>query len=370
MKIKVLQLVEGFNFGGAETKLLELVKHMDVERFETTIISLGLGNEIEELFHQLDCRVLTFQRQKQVDFRLLRRIRDFIRAEHIDIVMTTLFYADVLGAMAGHSGGAKGVFSWETISSPKWLAPHRFWSYRYAIRRADKVISVSQATAEWLVQKRKVAAEKVMIIPYGVDLAKFNPAIKAVHRKDIGAGDDDIVIGQVARLDEQKGHTYLIDAASMIIALQPRAKFVLVGDGPLRSQLMHKVDQAGLHDFFIFLGFRQDVPDLLPLFDLFVLPSLYEGLPNVVLEAMACGLPVVATPVDGTKEAVVDGETGLLVPVADPQRLARSILKIIGSDGLKERLGVAGRHRVENQFSLERQVQRFENLYEDYALRG
>ncbi|MBN1481249.1 glycosyltransferase [candidate division KSB1 bacterium] len=368
MPIKVLQLVEGFSFGGAETKLLELVKHMDKNRFETTVISLGLGNEIEELFHQLDCRVMTFQRQKQIDFKLLSRVRDFIRDEGIDIVMTTLFYADVLGAMAGHSGGARGVFSWETISSPKWLVPHRFWSYRYAIRYTDKVISVSKSTARWLVEKRKVSPHKVMIIPYGVNLDKFNPNVKNVRREDIGLHPDDIVIGQVSRLNEQKGHTYLIQAAPKILAQQPNVKFVLVGDGPLRVELEQHIRERDLQDNFVLLGFRHDVPDLLPLLDVFVLPSLYEGLPNVVLEAMACGLPVVATPVDGTKEAVIDGETGFLVPERDPDQLAQKLLEVISNDDLKLKLGLAGRRRVEDYFSLEGQVQRFEELYTQYAL--
>ena len=367
MKTRVLQLVEGFNFGGAETKLLELVKHMDKERFETTVISLGLGNEIEELFQQLECRVMTFQRQRQVDFKLLHRLTQFIRDEQIDIVMTTLFYADVLGALAGHKGGAKGVFSWETISSPKWLVPHRFWGYRYAIRRADKVISVSKATAEWLVEKRKVSPDKVMIIPYGVNLEKFNSAQKSIRRQDIGVCDQDVVIGQVSRLNEQKGHTYLIDAAPAIIKAVPNARFVLVGDGPLRNEIEQKIAAKGLQEHFVLLGFRQDVPDLLPLFDVFALPSLYEGLPNVVLEAMACSLPVVATPVDGTKEAVVDQETGLLVPVGDTAALAQRLIEVVTNQALKVKLGAAGRKRVEAEFSLEGQVNKFEELYERYA---
>ena len=367
MKTKVLQLVEGFNFGGAETKLLELVKHMDKDRFETTVISLGLGNEIEELFHELDCRVMTFQRQKQVDFKLLKRLTNFIRDEKIDIVMTTLFYADVIGALAGRKGGAKGVFSWETISSPKWLVPHRFWGYRYAIRKADKVISVSNATAEWLVEKRKVSPAKVMIIPYGVNLQKFNPDIKSTNRSAIGVEVGDLVIGQVSRLNEQKGHTYLIDAAPAIIKAVPNAKFVLVGDGPLRAELEQQIKANGVEDNFILLGFRQDVPQLLPLFDVFALPSLYEGLPNVVLEAMACGLPVVATPVDGTKEAVVDKQTGFLVPVADIDALANQLVEVISNPAIKADLGGAGRKRVEQSFSLEGQVKKFEDLYENYA---
>lgn len=368
MKIKVLQLVEGFNFGGAETKLLELVKHMDTQRFETTVISLGLGREIEELFLELNCRVLTFQRKRQFDFGLLRRIRRFIRDEEIDVVMTTLFYADVIGALAGHKGGAKGVFSWETISSPKWLVPHRFWAYRYAIRRADKVISVSKATAEWLVEKRKVDPQKIMIIPYGVNLDKFNPKIKSVTRQDIGVNKDDVVIGQVSRLTEQKGHTYLIDAAPRIVAEVPNVKFVLVGDGPLRSSLEAQIRDRGMQDYFILLGFRQDVPELLPLFDVFTLPSLYEGLPNVVLEAMACGLPIVATPVDGTKEAVVHQKTGYLVPVGDTLELSEKLISVCSNDALRLRLGLAGRGRVEDDFSLDGQVRKFEKLYESYAL--
>ena len=211
MKIKVLQLVEGFNFGGAETKLLELVKHMDKDRFETTVVSLGLGSEIEELFQQLDCRVMTFQRKKQFDFKLLRRIVNFIRDENIDIVMTTLFYADVLGALAGHKGGAKGVFSWETISSPKWLVPHRFWASRYAIQRADKVISFSKATADWLVEKRKVPSDKIMIIPYGVNLEKFSPESGALQRSDLGLQDlVPLSHGIFSRIQERLNSAFLI----------------------------------------------------------------------------------------------------------------------------------------------------------------
>lgn len=366
-KTKVLQLVEGFNFGGAETKLLELVQHMDRSRFETMVMSLGLGNEIEDEFQKLDCRVITFYRQKRVDLDLLKRIREFIRDEQIDIVMTTLFYADVLGALAGHKGGAKGVFSWETISSPKWLVPHRLFAYRYAIRKVDKVVSVSQATANWLIQKRKVPPQKITIIPYGVNLEKFKPGPGEISRSSIGIEPDDVVIGQVSRLTEQKGHTYLIDAAKLVVRQYPQVKFVLAGDGPLRNQLEAQIRQNALQDHFILLGFRRDVPELLRLFDVFTLPSLYEGLPNVVLEAMASALPVVATPVDGTKEAVVDGETGILVPEKDPGRLAKALLSLLQNDEKRIRMGQNARQRVENHFSLKLQVEQFERLYSFYA---
>ncbi|MDZ7725253.1 MAG: glycosyltransferase [candidate division KSB1 bacterium] len=368
--MKVLQLVEGFNFGGAETKLLELVQHMDTSEFETTVMSLGLGNEIEEKFNQLNCRVLTFQRQHRFDLRLLRRLRNFIRDEQIDIVMTTLFYADVMGAMAGHKGGAKGVFSWETISSPKWLTPHRFWGYRYAIRRADEVISVSQATAEWLVEKRKVPRHKIRVIPYGVNLDIFKPERGSISRTDLGLAEDAFVIGQVSRLNEQKGHVYLMQAAPELIHRNPNVHILLVGDGPTRPQIETMIREHRLEHHVHLLGFRNDVAELLPLFDVFTLPSLYEGLPNVVLEAMAAGLPVVATPVDGTKEAVVDQETGLLIPTRDPQALNKALLTLIEQPQLAKSMGNAGRKHVKAHFSLENQVKQFENLYKQYALSG
>jgi len=367
MKIKVLQLVEGFNFGGAETKLLELVQHIDAQKFETVVVSLGLGNEIEDRFQQLDCRVFTFQRRHRFDFDLMKRLKKFIQDENIDIVMTTLFYADVLGAMVGHKAGAKGVFSWETISSPKWLKPHRLWGYRYAIRRADKVISVSQATADWLESKRKVPREKIEIIPYGVNLKEFKPKPLTIKRQDVGIPENNIVVGQVSRLDEQKGHSYLLDAAQRVVRKNKNVTFVLVGDGPKRKEIQQAIEEKGLNDYFVLLGFRRDVPELLRLFDIFTLPSLYEGLPNVVLEAMASGLPVVATPVDGTKEAVVDQETGLFVPVKDPEILANTLFDLINNPEKRKSFGEAGRRRVEEKFSLRHQMRRFEELYKRYA---
>ncbi|MBN2355508.1 glycosyltransferase [candidate division KSB1 bacterium] len=366
-KIKVLQLVEGFNFGGAETKLLELVRHLDKGQFETTVIGLGLGGEISDLFLALDCRVLVFKRQRTIDFNLLRRIRRFIRDEGIEIVMSTLFYADIMAALAGHKAGAKGVFCWETISSPKWLSPHRLWAYRYAIRQVDKVISVSNATAQWLIEKRKLAVDKVIVIPYGVDIKRFNPKRKNIHRQDIGCSSEDFIIGQVSRLNEQKGHIYLIDVASKILQQIPKAKFVWIGDGPLRSSLEKQIVSKGLEKHFIFLGFRNDVADILPLFDVFTLPSLYEGLPNVVLEAMACALPVIATPADGTKEAVMNGETGFLVAMKNSQELADRIIECENNAELRRQLGARARKRVEEHFCLEKQIEQFEALYLHYG---
>lgn len=369
-KINVLQLVEGFNLGGAEKKLKELVECMDRDKFHTVVCSLGLGDEIKDEFEklgELGVEVIEIKRKVRVDFGLLFKIANLIRKKNIDIVMTTLFYADVIGPLAGKIGGAKAVFSWETISAPWWLYKRRLYPYQFAVRFCKKVISVSEATAKFLTDQRGVPEKKVMVIPYGVDLTLYNNSNKENTKKMLGLNGDEFVIGMVGRLVEQKGHVYLIEAAKKVVTEFPQVKFVIVGDGPLREMLEAKVQSENLSNNFLFLGFRHDVNELLKTFDVFTLPSLYEGLPNVVLEAMASSLPVIATPVDGTKEAVIDGETGILVPVKDPELLALAFRKIISDPALVKEYGEAGRKRVEKHFSLEGQVRQFEMLYETYA---
>jgi len=367
-KLKVLQLIEGLNLGGAETKLMELVAHMDRDRFETVACSLGMGDRIREEFEKLNVEFITMPRQRRIDLGLIFKVAKLIRDRQIDVVMTTLFYADVLGALAGKFSKPKAVFSWETISAPEWLLAHRLLAYRFAMRYCDRVISVSHATAKWLVEKRGVPAKKVVVIPYGVNLNLYSAGENPGLRKKLGIQPEARVVGVVARLHPQKGHRYLIEAAQSIVARHPKAKFVIVGDGELRPVLEKMVRERGLADSFMFLGFRKDVKDLMRMFDVFCLPSLYEGLPNVVLEAMATAKPVVATAVDGTPEVMVNHETGYLVPPAEPQALAEKISSLVEDPGRAREFGKKGEQRVKAEFSLEKQVEGFQNLYEQFAL--
>ncbi|HEX9654876.1 MAG TPA: glycosyltransferase [bacterium] len=368
--INVLQLIEGLSFGGAETKLLELIARMDQSRFRTVVCSLGMGDRIKSKFDQLNVKFVSFKRRGRIDPKIIWDVAKLIRDEKIDVVMTTLFYADVVGALARAISPAKAVFSWETISAPEWLQRHRLLAYRFAMRYCDKVVSVSNATADWLIEKRGVHRDKVMVIPYGVDLSLYhvgrNPALKA----SLGIPAESPVVGVVARLHPQKGHRYLIEAARSIVASHPKVHFVFVGDGEMRPELEKQVHKHHLKEHFHLLGFRDDVKDLLKTFDIFVLPSLYEGLPNVVLEAMATGLPVVATAVDGTAELIVDNETGFLLPPKNPPELASKIVFLLDDAGRRKRFGVKGRERVELNYSLEKQVNSFQKLFEGYVLNG
>jgi len=205
-------------------------------------------------------------------------------------------------------------------------------------------------------------APKVRVVNNSVLLASFNglPINADLQARLRGKTDWPIVL-TVARLDKQKGHSYLLEAAALV----PEAMFVLVGEGPERSALEAQASILGLSNRVVFLGYRDDVSDLLASCDVFVLPSLFEGLPLSVLEAMAAGKPVVATDIGGTNEAVKHGETGLLVPSADPESLARAIRTVLFDPVLSQRLGSAGRARVHQEFSAETMVQRIAEIYDE-----
>ena len=366
-RIKILQIVEGFGWGGAEKKLLELVKAMDKKYYNTIICSLGLTKHIQQEFDNAGFKVITLPRKGKIDLGLVFKLANLMKREKIDIIMTTLFYADFLGPLAAKIAGVKAIISWETVSSPEWLVWRRLLGYRFANKFCNKVVAVSEATKNFLIQERGVPENKVEVIKYGVDLNKYNIIGDKNPRELIGLNVEDKVIGMVGRLNSQKGHIYLINAARDIVKFYPDVKFVIVGEGILKNELIDQVKAYNLKRNFLFLGYRKDVNYILGAFDIFVLPSLYEGLPNAILEAMAVGKPVVATAVDGTTEIIEDGKTGLLIPPKDPSQLKNALLKLLSNKTMAAEMGLNGRKRVEKIFSLERQVDEFQNLFNSLA---
>jgi glycosyltransferase involved in cell wall biosynthesis len=183
-------------------------------------------------------------------------------------------------------------------------------------------------------------------------------------RRTFGVQAQGLLVGTVGRLHPQKGFASLLAAVARVRERLPAIRLLLVGGGALRRDLVARAEALGLAEVVIFAGSRGDVPEILAALDLFVLPSLWEGLPNAVLEAMAAGLPVVATAAGGTPEVVVDGETGLLVPPGDVTALAEAIERLLRDPGLRRKMGEAGRKRVEGHFTIEQTVAQTVALYE------
>ena len=360
-KINMLQMVNGFAVGGGEIKLLELIQHLDKNKYNITICSVGQGGPLQPDFEKLGHRVVVFNKKFSFDFSQVTKVAALMKELKIELVQTTLFYADVIGAYAAWLAKVPVVISWEAVSHP-YKARHTM-AYKLANRKMDMVVAVSNAIRKQVIEERGVEPEKAMTIHYGIDLEKYS-ITDNLTRSDIGVAENDIVLGTVARYTDQKGHKYLIEAAPKIIEKFPNVHFVFAGDGPNRSDMESQISKLGLKNHFHLLGFRNDVVDLLNLFDVFVLPSLYEGLPNVVLEAMACWKPVIATGVDGTAEAVEDGVTGYIMPSKNPAEISEKVIQLLSSNGKIEEMGKAGRQRVEQHFSLEKQIREFDNLYD------
>jgi glycosyltransferase involved in cell wall biosynthesis len=367
-KINILQLVNGFAIGGAERKLLDLVRSLDRNKYRIVICSVGQGGPLQKEFEKLGLKVVVLPKKFAFDFSLIFKVARLMRKERIEIVQTTLLYADLIGALAAKLAGVPIVISWETVShgtndSLRTKSRHKL-GYRFAMKFVDRIVAVSDETRMSIIDKRKVFPEKVMTIHYGVDLNKYKQSNGFVDRKKLGIPEDAPIVGVVARLEEIKGHHYFIRAASEIINKFPKVNCVLVGDGSLRESLEKEVKKLGLESNFHFLGFRNDIQNLLNVFDIFVLPSISEGLPNVILEAMACKKPVVATSVGGIPEAVVHGITGFLVPVKNPASMAQAVVRLLENKKFLIEMGQKGRQRVEEEYSLDKEISEFENLYD------
>lgn len=364
-KTRILFVVNGLAIGGGELKLVELIHELISQydnRFHPVVCSVGQGGPLEKTFNEMDVRTIVLQKSGKYDISQIWKLIRLMKEEKIQIVHTTLFYADVLGTMAAAFSGIKPVVSWEAVTQPYGLK--HLLAYRLASKYFALSVAVSHAIQQKIVEQRKVPEHKTMTIQYGVDLNKYRPGVNSLLRRELKLGKRCRIFGTTARLTEQKGHRYLISAIPSIVRMFPDVHFVFIGDGPLRGELEGLVRQQKMESCVTFLGYRTDVPVLLNSMDVFVLPSLYEGLPNVVLEAMASGKPVVATAVDGTPEAVIDGETGFLVPPKDPQALSRAVQAMLGKPGLIHSMGQAGRRRVEDHFTLDHEIHQFVQVFD------
>jgi glycosyltransferase involved in cell wall biosynthesis len=240
-------------------------------------------------------------------------------------------------------------------------------------RLVDRIITVSAEARRSHLAAGLARPEQVVTIPNGIDANAFGSRDATAHahlRRELGLAPTAPIVGTVARLSEQKGHRYLLDAWPQVRAAVPDAQQLLAGDGPLRGELEQQAAALGVAESIHFLGTRADVPALLGLITVAVLPSLFEGMPLFVLEAMAAGRPVVGTRVCGASEVIADGETGLLVPPQDPAALAAAVISLLGAPAKAARMGHAGRVRLLRHYQARRMVADTCALYETLLARA
>ncbi len=365
MRTVVVHLVDDLNVGGLERTLAIIVKNLDKDKYRTIVWCLIGGGQIAgELERQgFEVRVLGLSASDRI--RSLLRLAWRLRRERVGIL---------------HSWGISGGV-WGRTASILARVPVRFvhvqntyydldkserFKERFLGIFTDRIIACSEAVKKCLVESVGVNVHKVETIRNSVETEKFRKIrdIQSV-RAEFDPGSKDIIVGSVSRLVPVKGYHYLLAAAVKILRKFPNVKFLVVGDGALRKNIESASVAEGIKKNFIFTGYREDIPRLLSIMDIFVHPSgIREGLPLAIAEAMACGIPVVAGDIGGTSEIVKDGETGLLTPPGNVHALAGSIISLIENPGMAREMGKKGREFVEEKFSSRLMVKKTEDLYD------
>jgi len=363
--IKVTQIIHSLNPGGLENGIINLVNNMDDFKFENTICCLTQGGDFEKRLNK-NIKVSKMFKKPGNDYQLYIKLIKYLK-EIKPTIVHTRNWAGMDGIIAAKMArvpiiihGEHGFEITDLISQNK---KRKFIRKLVLSTIVDKIVTVSKNLKNRLINEIKIKPEKIIHIPNGVDTNKFNIYKKEFTRKKFGFKKEDFIIGIVARLDPIKNHKILISAFKEIVKNYPQTKLIIVGDGPLREELKEKSYQLGINNKVIFMGERNDVPEILKTFDVFVLPSLNEGMSNTILEAMATGIPVIASNVGGNPELVIDGETGFLFPTNDVESLVQKIKTYILYPELKQKHGYNARKRVEEEFSLDQMVRRYEELY-------
>jgi len=363
---RVLSLTVGFDVGGAEQLLLATAPRLVARGFDVRAAALkGPGPMMAELEAAgIPCTALGAT--GRFDARALLALAALLRRERIDILHTHLFLANVAGRIAGRLAGVPVIVS-AHHDTDVWMGPHHRLIERLTARLADRVVACSDPVRDWAVRRIGLPAQSVLTLRNAIaPLAPVGPEERTAARAGLGIGANDLVVGTLGRLCEpKKGLAMFLDAATRIAAAEPRARFVLAGDGPARRALEERAAAAGLAGRVRFAGERRDINRLLAAYDLFVQPSVWEGFGLTVIEAMAMERPVVVTSVGGLPAIVRDGAEGTLVPPGDAAALAAAVIGLLGDPERRARFGRAGRARALSEFGIDRLVDDTAGLYRD-----
>jgi sugar transferase (PEP-CTERM/EpsH1 system associated) len=363
-RLRVAYLIHRLRLGGLETVAVELANGLAPDRFETSVISFATPDPRQNNLQTSRVRLVAFHKSDGNDPTVIYRLYRVLRELRPHIVQTHNWGTLLEGVVAARCAGVPIVVHAEhgTIQEGRW----RLLTQRVLWRAVHKVLCVSQAHRQRLAAAVDFPADHLLPILNGVDTTTFmpRPADKETIRTEMGLEVDPLYIGTVGNLRPVKNQALLLQAVQQVCTRYNHVRVVIIGDGPLRVQLVGMAEALGIHKQVRFLGARSEIPELLNAMDIFVLPSLSEGLPMSVLEAMSCGLPVVATRVGGMPEVVVDGQTGLLVASEDTQQLARALETLVQQQDTRMTLGQQGRKRVVEYFSLHRMVRDYQTLYE------
>jgi len=362
--LHVMQVVHSLVRGGSERVACDLAMRLDRSRVRSSVCALDVGGPLAAELEAAGIAAHVTGRRPGRDARLIGTLYRLFRREQVDVVQTHHLTQLIYGALGARLAGATLVHvEHETFSLRSARARRRLRALSFF---CDRVVAVGEEIRDFLVGEVRIARSRVALIRNGIDLARYRPGRRDFRRR-IGLPVTERWIGQIARLEEEKDQATLLRAFASVRARHADTRLVLVGDGSLRASLEELARGLGVDAAVSFLGARSDVADLLPELDVFVLSSIREGLPLALLEAMACGVPVVGAAVGGLLDSVVDGVTGLLVPPRDPVATAAALNRVLGDEDLRLRLGRAAAEHVATRFGWPRVAELTETVYTQLA---
>lgn len=367
--IRIAYVIHKPRIGGAELHLLEVVGQLDRSRFYPLLVFLGDGRQdpVYQRFVATGAEIINLDLPDgMLRFGILQkllRLARTLRKHDVDVVHGYLSEGNLVAAVVGLLAGIR-----TRIASKRSLERHSRKQLAFAKlsnRLCSHITAVSKAVGRFVQETEGADGQKITVIPNGVPPGSgmTDAAVVAELRDRLALPADGLVIGTVARFDWKKGYQYFIQAAALVVRELPTVRFVAYGDGPLRDEMEALVDELGLRANVVFSGWEADVRTKLGLFDVYVCASVIEGMSNAILEAMAERRPVIATAVGGNPETISDGETGYLVPAADPAALAERILYLARDSERRDAMGEAARESVLRDFTVQRMVGRMQEFY-------
>lgn len=373
-KIKILMLIDDASMGGGQQHLLWLAQKIDKSKFEIEVACEENGYLVDELrknnikVHRLDISNSLSVKSLISTYRLLKKVSADILHTH--------------GGTAGFYGRLASIISYKGVVVHTYHGIHylnfdknllgRIYKLidKFLLRITDCTICVAQKDFEIGLKAGIVKKENSIVIHNGVDVEKFSLTNKNSDFKiNLKKENESIIIGSVGRLHHQKGYEYLISGSKAVLEKFPNVKFVLIGDGELRNSLESLAKNKGVYNSYSFVGNRKEIPELLAQMDIFVLPSLWEGLPLVILEAMAAKKPIVATDVNGIVEIIESGKEGLLVPPKNSTALSSALIRLLEDNELCKVLASNAYEKVAHDFNISKMINKTENLYQKLLLK-
>jgi glycosyltransferase involved in cell wall biosynthesis len=336
----------------------------DPARFTVSLCGLKRPEPASRLLEEQGIPVRHLGRGR-FDPRILSDLVRLARERNAAILHVHGYAAADFGRLAARRVGAALVLH-EHFADPR-MPAYQGLADRLLAGLTDRAIAVSGSTRDFLVRQRHVPAKRVRLIWNGAPLAEFAPVapgVAAASRRELGLPTEAPVVGTIGRLSEQKGHRYLLDAAARVLARRKDARFLIVGDGDQMAPLRRQAEALGISPAVVFAGHRTDVPALLGALDVFCISSTYEGTPLALFEAMAAGKAIVSTAVDGCREVLDDGVTGLLVPPRDPDALSGALLRCLDDAALRASLAQRAR-QASARYDIAACVAQMQDLYDE-----